>query len=156
MRRILNRRLDKWLRQSDSPDPAVASSVRQTIDAILVRLADAGLVSDADFAEMRARTLSQGGQSNRAIRAKLLAKGVSCELAGRVARFDPDTELAAALVAARRRRLGPYRTKPLADQASKMKELLRLTRAGFSPETVQRVLTMAVDEAEERIRKFRL
>ncbi len=158
LRRILTKRLDRWAQAQADPDSAttVVAAARKAIDAVVAALVRAGAVSDAGYAEGRARTLTRTGRSRRAIQARLLAKGVSPELARSAAGDDAETELAAALIVARRRRIGPFRTaKPEDLAAVRRKELGILARAGFARDTVEQALDMEAGEAERRIHALR-
>ena len=68
---------------------------------------------------------------------------------------DADTELAAALVLVRKRRIGPYRAVEDADAAVRMKEMGLLARAGFSRDVAEQALDTSRDEAESRIFELR-
>ena len=118
LRRVLTRQVERWARTQTDPEVAapVVEAAREAIEAVIGRLVEAGAVSDTAFAENRARSLVRGGQSNRAVQARLIAKGVSPEVARAASASDAETELAAALVLARKRRIGPYRTKEGADR----------------------------------------
>jgi regulatory protein len=155
LRRVLRRRIDRWARSQPDPDGGVLALARSAVEGIVSRLAEAGAVSDAGFADMRAKSLIRSGKSGRSVQALLAAKGVASAIARDAVPDDPDLELAAALVTARRRRIGPYRTNGTADTAARSKELGRLARAGFSRDTAQRALDMTEEEAERRIHDLR-
>ncbi len=124
VRRVLERRIDRWTRaqpDAEAAEPA-ARAARGAIDGVVRRLADAGALSDTTFAENRARSLLRSGQSTRSIQMRLIAKGVAPELARQVSATDAETELAAALVLARKRRIGPYRGAEDAAATTLMKE----------------------------------
>ncbi|HEY2133258.1 MAG TPA: RecX family transcriptional regulator, partial [Acetobacteraceae bacterium] len=95
----------------------------------------------------RARSLTRGGRSRRAVAAHLLARGVSGEALRAALPGDPETELAAALALARRRRIGPFRAGE-ADEDGRRKELGMLARAGFAQDVAARALAMDADAAE--------
>ncbi|MBN8875390.1 MAG: RecX family transcriptional regulator [Rhodospirillales bacterium] len=157
LRRVLFRRIDRWSRAAEGEPEAIADAVRAAraaADRVVGRLVSAGAVSDAAFAESRARSLVRAGRSRRAIAATLAAKGVPSELAQAAAPDDPEAELGAALTLARRRRLGPFRTGE-ADLAQRQKELAILARAGFSQDVARRALAMEAAEAEERVLALR-
>jgi regulatory protein len=59
--------------------------------------------------------------------------------------------LAAALVLARKRRIGPYRVVEDVDVAVRMKEMGLLARAGFSRDVAEQVQATPREEAERRI-----
>ena len=153
LRRTLMRQIDRWARTQADPEAAAPTitAARQSIDGIISRLVAAGAVSDTVFAENRAKTLVRGGQSNRAIQARLIAKGVAPDLARSTAASDADTELAAALVLVRKRRIGAYRSTDNVDATARMKELALLARAGFSRDIAKQALETSREEAETRI-----
>jgi len=157
LRRVLAQKIDRWSRTQTDRDIAepIIQSARAAIDGIVERLAQAGAISDTAFAETRARGLIRSGQSTRSIQARLVAKGVTPELARAASATDADTELAAALVLVRKRRIGPYRLAEDADKAVRMKEMGLLARAGFSRDIAQQALDTPRDEAEQRIHDLR-
>ncbi|MDR3529511.1 MAG: regulatory protein RecX [Rhodopila sp.] len=157
LRRVLTRRLDRWARMQPDPDtatPAIAAA-RDAIEGVIGRLVKAGAVSDTGFAEGRAKSLIRAGKSSRSVQARLIAKGVGTEIARAASATDTETELAAALVLARKRRIGPYRTDDDADAAVRMKEMGLMARAGFSREIVEQALATSREEAESRIHELR-
>jgi regulatory protein len=145
LRRVLDRRLERWARATTASDDAVAAAKR-TASEVIARLAAAGAVSDATFAESRAHSLARAGRSRRAIAAALAAKGVAAETARRVLPSD-DAELVSALALARRRRIGPFRSGDAPDEAGRRRELGMLARAGFPRSVAQRALAMPNAEA---------
>ena len=157
LRQVLQRRVDRWARRQPDPDLTgpVLDAARSAIDDIVRRLAQAGAVSDAVFAESRAKSLTRGGRSNRSIQMRLMAKGVAPEMARRAAATDADTELAAALIMARKRRIGPYRVGDDGDAGTRLKAIALLARAGFSREIAERVLQTSQEDAEARIFELR-
>ena len=157
LRRVLRRRLDRWGRQQTDPEAAapVLAAAGEAIEAVIQRLVQAGAVSDTTFAEIRARSLLRSGQSGRAIQMRLVAKGVAPDVARAAAVSDAESELAAALVLARKRRIGPYRASEGVDVAGRVKEMGQLARAGFSREVAERALQMGRADAEGRIFELR-
>ena len=140
LRRVLVRRVRRH-----APDSA--QQVREQIDAIVARYQESGLLDDAVYAAARAASLHRRGDSLRAIRARLAAKGVASETAAdavsglRDSISDPD--IAAACAFARRRRLGPFRR----GEAERQRELAAFARAGFSRRVAEAVLACADEEA---------
>jgi regulatory protein len=157
LRRVLVRRVDRWAQAQTDPEAAapVIAAAREAIEAVIARLVQAGALSDTVFAETRAKSLIRGGQSNRAVQARLVAKGVAPDIARAVSVSDAETELAAALVLARKRRIGPYRTKDDAGPAVRMKEMGQFARAGFSREIATQALDITREDAEARIFELR-
>jgi regulatory protein len=157
LRRVLQRRIDRWARAQPDRDAAepVLSAARDAIDGVIGRLAEAGAVSDGTFAESRARSLLQSGRSSRSVQMRLVAKGVAPEMAHQASITDAETELAAALVLARKRRIGPYRTADDGGPALRSKEMGVLARAGFARDIVHQALDASLEDAEARIFKLR-
>jgi regulatory protein len=166
LRRVLLKRIDRWARlQADAEDVAVVvAAAREAIQGVIAGLVSAGALSDEGFAKGRARSLTRTGRSRRAIQARLMAKGVAPGLARSAAGDDAGTELGAALILARRRRIGPFRggetalghgdTRDLA--AARRRELGMFARAGFARGTAEQALDMDAEEALRRIEALRL
>lgn len=154
LRQVLYRRIDTWARQAAGLDDGLddvrdrAAAAKNQVPAVIARLVELGLLNDAAFAENRARGLALSGRSNRAIAARLMAKGIAPDRARAVL---PDGELVSALILARKRRIGPFRTVP----GDHNRELGVLARAGFPRDTALRALAMPAEEAEAAIREAR-
>jgi len=152
--RILDRRIDRWVRQQAEPDPAAEQTARAVARGVVAALESDGLVDDAAFAETRALRLVRAGRSRVAIAAHLAARGVAMADTQAALPDDPQMELAAALVVARRRRIGPFR-EGAADPDSRRRELAVLARAGFPQELASRALQMNENDAEALILRLR-
>jgi regulatory protein len=163
LRRVLERRVERWARRAAAEGAATPAEIaerarlgRAAAAAVARRLAAAGAVDDAVFAEVRARRLHRAGRSRRAIAAHLAARGVDRATA-RAALPEGEAgeaaELAAALALCRRRRIGPFAAPAgeVADEEVRRRALGQLARAGFSREVAEAVLGMAPEEAEERL-----
>ena len=157
--RVLDRRIDRWSRSATEGDAEaiaeLAATARNAARRVVARLVATGVVSDAAFAESRARSLTRAGRSRQVVAAHLAAKGVDRGLALAAAPDDPATELAAALALARRRRIGPFRIGDPPDEAGRRKELAALARAGFSHGVAVRALATDPEEAEARVAALR-
>jgi len=66
-----------------------------------------------------------------------------------------ESELAAALVLARKRRIGPFRVGQAPDEVGQLRELGALARAGFSHSVAHRALAMDPDQAEALVNELR-
>lgn len=135
LRRVLARKITMSCRHHGE-DPALHAAA---LDAVIARCVATGLVDDRRFAEGRVATLRRKGQSSRAVVARLAAKGVSRELASELATAEAGEDMAAALVAARRRRLGPWR-EPAQRAACRQRDLAALARLGFDFATARAVI----------------
>src|ERR1700689_3429230 len=151
--RMLERRIDRWARLAQTAETerdAIAVQVaaaKQAARGVVTRLAAAGAVNDAAFAESRVRSLVRAGRSRRAIDAHLSAKGVGAQtLRDMVQEDSADTEFVAALVLARRRRIGPFRAGDPPDAAGRRRELAMFARAGFPQSVAARVLDSDASE----------
>lgn len=151
--RVLLRKVDRW-QAAALPAPEAVAAARASIAAIVRDLAAAGAVSDTSFAESRARALIRAGRSRRAVGAHLAARGVKREIAALSLPEDSGAELAAALIHARKRRFGPWRTKDATPEAIR-RELGSLARAGFPHAVAASAIRYTLAEAEALISVFR-
>ena len=126
LQRALLRKVERSCRHHGL-DP---QAFRTMVDEIVVSCVASGLVDDRRFAEARAQSLRRKGRSARAVAAGLAAKGVGRELVAETVTVDPQAELEAARIAARRKRLGPWSRGDRA--AQRQKDIAALARAGFS------------------------
>ena len=161
LRRVLQRRVDRWARQArslggDADTIAHQVAAAQTaVREVVARLVAAGAVNDVAYAEARARSLMRAGRSHRAAAAHLAAKGVDAATARAALPGDHTSELAAALVLARKRRIGPFRTGEAPDEAGRRRELGVLARAGFPQDVARQALAMEPDQAETLVNRLR-
>lgn len=135
LRKVLARKIAQSCRHHGDTTAAHEAALEE----VVARCVASGLVDDRRFAEARAATLRRKGQSQRAVAAKLAAKGVSRELVGEIAAAAAVDELAAARVAARRRRLGPWRAED-GRAAFRQRDLAALARLGFDYATARAVI----------------
>lgn len=158
--RVLNRRVDRWARAAgethDDPEglAAAVAGARLAVRAVVARLVALGAVNDAAFAASRARSLGRAGRSRVAVAAHLAAHGVAKETAQAALPDDPAAELGAAVLLARRRRIGPFRRSE-ADSEIRRRELGMLARAGFPQPVAEAALDMPPDEAEALVLRLR-
>jgi regulatory protein len=161
LRGMLERRVERWKRlaQQNEPDAeaiaAQAAAARNAVREVVARLVAAGAVNDAAYAGSRARSLVRAGRSRRAVSAYLAAKGIDPETAATATLALEQSELAAALVLARKRRIGPFRQGQTPDEAGRRRELGVLARAGFSGSIAHQALTMDLDQAEALVNELR-
>jgi regulatory protein len=158
--RVLERRIDRWARRATAVADgetiaAKTAAARSMAREVVARLVAAGAVNDVAYAESRARSLIRSGRSRRATAAHLAAKGVDPAMARTVLPNDDASELAAALVLARKRRIGPFRRGALTDDAGRRRELGMLARAGFPQDVARRALAMELGQAEALVNRLR-
>jgi regulatory protein len=153
--RILDRRIHRWaqaLLAAETPDResilAQAAALKEAGGRVVAALGTIGAVNDAAFAESRVRRLRRSGRSRRAVLAHLGAKGVGAVAAGEAAPEDEAAELAAALIFARRRRVGPFAREEEGEPQDRARILMAFGRAGFSGAIARRALDCEPAEAE--------
>jgi regulatory protein len=142
LRRVLNRRVSK-AKFADAP---IIDNVKQTIDAIVAKFVDAGVIDDQAFAQTKARSLHRRGTSTRRTRQRLKLAGVDDDtldqaMAGLDQELDTDPrqrEWQAAVALARRRRLGPFRQKDRAEKRDR--DLAAMARGGFDYQLAKKVI----------------
>lgn len=148
LRRVLMRRVEKSARAHDTDREEGAAFVED----IIARFRRSGLLDDRVYAEGRALSLHRRGVSTQGIRARLAAKGVGTDdIDAALAMLRDETDdpdLAAAIAYARRRRIGPYRTRGDRDELRE-RDLAALARQGFGYDIARRVIEARdVDELE--------
>lgn len=160
--RVLDRRIQRWERLAgelvegdegmtiESAKRAALHDAREVVKA----LATVGIIDDAAFGRSRAATLASAGRSRRAVDAHLRARGVDPT---QIAMDEPErqaSELPAALIYVRRRRLGAF--NPNAGDANvRRRELAALARAGFTAAIAGQALSMDQDAAIALVLRFR-
>jgi regulatory protein len=136
LRRVLARKILRSARHyGDDPAPLMAA-----VDAIVARFVAQGAIDDAHYAGVQLRALRRRGGSSQAIRGRLAAKGLdSSTIDAALSEHEPAAaDLAAAVILARRRRLGPFRTTGRAE--NRQRDLAVLGRAGFDYQTAAQVI----------------
>ena len=125
------------------------------IDDMVKSCREKGYVNDQTFAEQKTASLRRQGASRLQIKRKLYERGVASDVISQAIADhdddqDHDVEVEAALIYARKRRLGPYRKPPVGQ--TEMKDGWRdrhyasLARAGYSAKTVG--IIMALDDSD--------
>lgn len=134
LRRVLARKIATSCRHHGE-DPALHAGL---LDEVVARCVSLGLVDDRRFAEARAASLRRKGFSGRAVAGRLAAKGVERQLVASVAPADAEAELEAARIAARRKRLGPWRRD--GRQEARTRDLAAMARLGFGYALARQVI----------------
>lgn len=140
LRRVLARKVMLSCRHHGEDAARFATMLDEVVNHCIAL----GLVDDQRFAEARAASLRRKGRSSRAVAASLAAKGVARDLAQDASTTSVEDELAAAKVAARRRRLGPWSRGDRL--ARRDKDIAALARAGFGMTIARAAIDGAGDE----------
>lgn len=140
LRRVLMRKVHRSA-ELHGTDPAEAA---RRVDEVLARLNRQGWLDDRAYAEMIAGSLHRRGTPMRAIRGRLAAKAVDPDtiataIDGLDAGTHGPTDLVAAIHYARRRRLGPFRTRGQPAER-RDKDLAAMARAGFDLDTARAII----------------
>lgn len=149
-RRVMMRKVQKSCREHTEQN---FSECRQLVDNLITKFIRVGLLDDHVYARSIVNSQRRSGKSLRAIQGYLRSKGLSPEIIEQsIAHFNQDQnktpaeiEFESAMVFARKKRLGPFRTSENFDT---QKEMGRLARAGYSYDTARRVLEKDIDEDE--------
>ncbi|CAI3927629.1 SOS response regulatory protein OraA/RecX [Commensalibacter communis] len=162
--RVLKAKLRRWAAKAEQGgidqseiDEGLRQGLQQ-IPQIIAKVKKIGIIDDHTFAEYKINSLIRSGRSQKVIQNKLLQKGVAFEVIQSVLDQyqDKNSELLAALVYARKRRLGPFRRIDReVNNETKQKEQASFARGGFSFVMVESVLSMELAEAEETIQRLR-
>jgi len=133
LERYLARKLAErgWADEGNPPD----------LGALIADFVQQGYVDDAGYARMRAGSLERRGYGARRVVQALAEAGVA-EPVRRAALGDAASQREAALVLARKRRLGPFGA-PVADRAGREKQLGVLLRAGHAMDMAREIVNAA-------------
>ncbi|MEP4034782.1 regulatory protein RecX [Roseibium polysiphoniae] len=125
-------------------DPAEFSDM---IDAVVAKCQRTGMVNDVTFAETKVASQRRRGRSQRQIEARLRSKGVSAEIVTQALEQSDTSDLEAAVIFARRRRLGPWRTRG-ARADYRDKDMAALCRAGFNFDMARHIVDGSPEDQE--------
>ena len=145
-------------RKLDRADPALLDQMIREVTESCLRL---GYIDDKVFIRSRFRQGLQSGLSQRRILSKLAQRGISRDLAEAVMEEQTsrasdryDSELAAALIYARKKSVGPYSRAELHPEDNQ-KHLARLARSGFDFDVAKHVMALpSADAADELLDKI--
>lgn len=151
--RVLDRKVARWVRAAGEVSSETTAALRTAVRVVAQRLVTAGIVDDTLFAEARVRSLNRAGRSRLVVAAHLAARGVDSAVARAVLPQDGETEQAAAVAFARRRRIGPFRRADA--EPDSRRELGMMARAGFTQEIASQVLRLEPDAAEAMLNQLK-
>ncbi len=121
----------------DESTPPVAELVTQ--------FQSLGYVDDEAFAKTRGDSLLRRGYGPNRLKISLRVSGIGTDIIDRTVNVDDEGALAAAMVFARRKRIGPYARDP-ATPDNRQKMIAALLRAGHSYEVSRKILTLTAND----------
>jgi len=156
LRRFADRKMG-----DDAPRPAAPADLEPALAETIAECVRLGYVNDTAYAEMKWRRGRSAGKSRQMISQSLRQAGIDKEIIEETARTEQHLiphdenshyhpELQAALLTARKKRIGPYRRiDPLPEErrALMAKEMARLARAGFGFDICKQIFDLN-DQAE--------
>lgn len=145
LERYLARKLRErgWAEGEEQPDLA----------ALVSRYAELGYVDDEAFARMRGSSLLRRGYGGRRVAQSLAEDGIGADLRSAVSASEGELRRAA-LVLARKRRLGPF-GREVPDREAREKQVGVMLRAGHSMDTARKIVDAAsIAVAEEWAAEF--
>ena len=147
---VMKRKIDRSCRYHADQDRAACLAM---LERMIVKFQGLGLLDDETYTQAAVASLRRRGLSERAILTRMQAKNVPAEnVRAALRRYnaensmkDDESEMAAALRLAKKKRVGPYAgDKPY----DRNKALAVFARAGFSFEIARKILDLGADEGE--------
>ena len=148
LRQLLQRRI----RRAEMKGAVVPNDVQMWIDSIIKEMLRLGYVDDRRFALSITEKYRKAGKSQNYIRQKLVLAGISPDIQEEISTAidEGETELEAALLLVKKRKLGRFRREEERALFRK-KDLAVLARAGFSYQTAVKALGESGREEEENV-----
>lgn len=147
--RVLERKLSRWRRSGGEDPPGDNASDARLIADVVATCRRLGLVDDRAFAETKVSSGRRRGMSTARLTQGLLAQGVDRETVAEVLAADEVDDRRAALLFARRKRLGPWRTADRDD--ADRRDLAALCRNGHSLPIARWVVALDREAAEDAL-----
>jgi regulatory protein len=141
----LTRYLSRKIRESEWVGDVDAMTACEAVADKMERLQ---FLDDRQYAAMRAGAMTRRGLGVRRVKAQLFVDGIAPEDSGEAIAEAEDRALAAAIGFARRRRFGPYATRPADDPAVRDRQVAAFARAGHSLALARRILAVPPGDAE--------
>lgn len=120
------------------------------LSALAERMAGLGYIDDRAFGQARASAMARRGLGERRVAGALRAAGIDAEDHAALAPDIAGRAQTAAIVFARRRRIGPFAQAP-ADRPLLEKHIAAMVRAGHDFALARRIAQMAPGEAVEEV-----
>jgi regulatory protein len=141
---VLRRALVRRAKRGRPFGEALSPETEALVDSVVAAAVKSRLLDDEQYAESRTSSLVRRGDSRRAIRNRLAADGLPNELVEKKLEESGADDAEAALRFARRKRLGPWRTRPV--EGRRDKDVAAMMRAGFGYAVACKALDADPDE----------
>lgn len=153
----MRRHLTTKMREAVAAGEARAADISRWVDDVIATLLRVRVLDDEAWAETRARSLHRRGRATayiaRDLTQRRAAPGAADKALEALREDVADPDLTAALLLARKKRLGPYGaplpTDPLARRKARDKQLAAFARAGFPLALARRIVDAPTVEALE-------
>lgn len=141
----LTRYLSRKIRESEWADEVDAVAA---CEAVADRMERLQFLDDRQYAVMRAGAMTRRGLGARRVKAQLHVDGIAAADSGEAIETAEASAEASAVGFARRRRFGPFATRPADDPKLRERQIAAFLRAGHSMTLARRILAIAPgDEA---------
>ncbi len=132
----LNRKIGErgWVDESTAP-----------VAELVTQFASLGYVDDEAFAKTRGESLLRRGYGPNRLKISLRVSGIGTDIIDRTANVDEEGAFAAAMIFAKRKRIGPYARDP-ATPDIRQKMIATLLRAGHSYEVSRKILALTAND----------
>lgn len=155
---VMMRKIDKSCRHHTEQN---RDDCEVLLNALTVKFQDMGLLDDTAYLQGMVTSLRRRGLAARQIEMKLMQKGLDKEdIINTIRQYDSDElddeyngDFHAALIFARKKRLGPY---DKTQRHTPEKSFASLARAGYSYDIAKKVIEMSDDELEEIMKHSRV
>ena len=125
-------------------------TVEHVVNGEILRRIQQGILNDRRYAESWAQKMQAAGKSLLQIKVKLHQKRISKEIIDQTVSTisDHQHQLTAALLYAKKRRLGPFSSDRNKDAKQRWKELQKMVRAGHTFDVSKQILEGDLKEAD--------
>lgn len=156
-RRVMLNKIEKSCRAH--PDQSKQNCI-ELLDTLIKKFEELDLLNDSNYTRSQVHALRRRGKSARYIHNHLASKALSKELIDEMLKLDQNehnqedlkqSDIEAAFIHARKKRIGPYRRTDLNKEINLNKELANMARAGFSYEIAQKVLNTEPQDIPQAI-----
>jgi regulatory protein len=117
------------------------------VEEIITQFRSLGYVDDEAFARTRRESLLRRGYGPNRLKISLRVSGIGTEIVDRTANVGDDAALAAAMVFARRKRIGPYAREAVTPD-NRQKMIAALLRAGHSYDVSRKILAFTANDID--------